>query len=155
MVMSPAPFMPRGPAGPNPSMGGPGGGGAPVLPKSSVGAPGGPGASPMMSPGNNAGAKAAAAAKIKACMQTIQIAALSYEPGSKEFNGVMGALRSLNSVFGKPTDQDLVPAARRQIAEAPKPPLAGSPPAGLSGGPTPPMTPPAAGMGGGGEAEVM
>jgi hypothetical protein len=148
------PFMPRGPAGAAP--GGPPGGGAPVLPKSPIGGAGGPGASPMVSPGNNAGGKAAAAAKIKACMQTIQIAALSYEPGSKEFNGVMGALRSLNSVFGKPTDQDLVPAARRQIAEAPKPPLAGSPPAGLGGAPQPPMMPPPGAMtGGGGEAPEM
>lgn len=102
----------------------------------------------MVSPGNNAGSKAAAISKIKACMQTIQIAALTLEPGTKEFNGVMGALRSLNSLFGKPSDADLVPAARRQISEAPKPPLAGMPPAGMGGGP-PPM-PPGAPMGGGG-----
>ena len=119
-----------------------------MLPKSPIGAPGGPGASPMVSPGNNAGSKAAAIAKIKACMQTIQVSALSFEPGTKEFNGTMGALRSLNALFGKPSDADLVPAARRQIAEAPKPPLAGMTPAGMGGG-APPM-PPTPPMGGGG-----
>ncbi len=128
------PFQPRGPAG---------AGGA-ALPKSPIGAPGGPGASPMVSPGANAGGKAKATAKIKACMQTMLSEAMNFEPGTKEFNGLMGALKNLNSLFGKPSDQDLVPAARRQIAEAPKPPLAGSPPPGLGGG-IPPMPPGASG----------
>lgn len=124
-----------------------------MLPKSPIGAPGGPGASPMVSPGNNAGAKAAATGKIKACMSTMLSVAHTFEPGTKEFNALMGSLRTLNGMFGKPSDQDLVPAARRQIAQAPKPPLAGSPPAGLGGGPPPPQPPP--GMGGGGPPPEM
>jgi len=146
------PFMPRGPVGPTP-VSPPGAAGPAALPKSPIGAPGGPGASPMVSPGNNAGQKAAAMAKIKACMRTIQIAGLSFEPGSKEFNAVQGSLRTLNGIFGKPSETDLGPAARRQIAEAPKPPLAGSPPPGLGGGAPKPI-PQLPGMAGGSPAEM-
>jgi len=103
----------------------------------------------MVSPGANAGGKAKAVAKIKACTQTLLAEAMNFEPGSREFNGLMSAIKALNPVFGKPTDQDLVPAARRQIAQAPKPPLAGSPPPGMGGGP-PPTMPPGGPMGGGG-----
>jgi len=109
----------------------------------------------MVSPGNNAGSKAAAMGKIKACMRTIQIAGLAFEPGSKEFNAIQGSLRTLNGIFGKPSETDLAPAARRQIAEAPKPPLAGSPPPGLGGGPPKPMMPPPGAMGGGGPPPEM
>jgi hypothetical protein len=110
----------------------------------------------MVSPGNNAGAKAAATAKIKAAMRTIQIAGLTFEPGTREFNAVQGALRTLNGVLGKPGDMDLSGAARRQIATAPKPPLAGSPPAGMAGGAPPMGGPPPGAMGaGGGESQPM
>src|SRR5215475_1697110 len=101
---------------PTPGMMMPGGAGPPRLPGSPIGGAGGPGASPMVSPGQGAGVKAAAVAQIRSCMRNIQVAALSFDPGSKEFNGVMGALRSLNSVFGKPADQDLDPAARARMA---------------------------------------
>src|SRR5258706_1362553 len=136
MAQMPMPFMPRGP-GASPA------GAAPAaLPKSPIGGAGGPGASPMVSPGANAGGKAKAAAKIKACTQTLLAEAMNFEPGSREFNGIMSAIKALKPVFGKPTDQDLVPAARRQIAQAPKPPLAACPPQGLGRGPPPPMPPP-------------
>lgn len=147
MAAMPTPFMPRGPAG-----AGAAGAGPAMLPKSPIGAPAGPGASPMVSPGNNAGGKAKATAKIKACMQTMLAEAMNFEPGTKEFNGIMGAIKNLNALFGKPSDADLVPAARRQIAQAPKPPLAGSPPPGLGGG-APPSMPPGGVPGGEAPAE--
>lgn len=134
-------MMPRGPAGPP---------APPMLPKSPVGAPGGPGASPMVSPGANAGGKANATAKVKAVAQTLLSEAMNFEPGSREFNALMSAIKALNPVFGKPGEQDVVPAARRQIAMAPKPPLAGSPPAGMAGAPPRPPMPP---MGAGGGEE--
>jgi len=140
---------------PTPGMMMPGGmGGQPRLPGSPIGGAGGPGPTPMVSPGQGAGVKAAAVAQIRACMRNIQVAALSFDPGSKEFNGVMGALRSLNSVFGKPADQDLDPAARARMAQPPPSPLAGSAPAGMAGGAggAPPAPPPGMGpaeMGGG------
>jgi hypothetical protein len=89
----------------------------------------------MVSPGASSGVKASAVGRIKASMRNIQIAGLSFDPGSKEFNAVMGALRTLNGVFGKPSDQDTDPAARAQMAQPPPGPLAGSPPAGMANGP--------------------
>ncbi|MBO0710755.1 MAG: hypothetical protein J2P47_05685, partial [Acetobacteraceae bacterium] len=123
-----------------------GGGGPPMMPGSPIGGPGGPGPSPMVSPGQGLGQKAAATQAIKTCMRNIQIAGLSFDPGSKEFNAVMGALRSLNGVFGKPTDVDTEPSARMRMAQPPPGPLAGAPPAGIAGGPGgggpgPPMVP--------------
>ena len=112
----------------------------------------------MMSPGAGGGAKAAAVAQIKAAMRNIQIAALSFDPGSREFNGAMGALTKLNPIFGKAGDTDLDPAARARMAQPPPSPLAGMAPAGMAaggGGPpsAPPPTPSGAGdMGGGNPA---
>lgn len=91
----------------------------------------------MLSPGASAGAKAAAAAKIKACMRNIQIAGLAFDAGTKEFNAVMGALRTLNGIFGKPSDQDTDQASRQQMAQPPPSPLAGMPPAGAAPGAAP------------------
>jgi hypothetical protein len=102
----------------------------------------------MTSPGAGAGVKAAATAQIKSCMRNIQVAGLSFDPGSKEFNAVMGALRTLNGIFGKPSDQDLDPAARARMAQPPPSPLAGMAPAGMAGGGGgPPPAPPPPGMG--------
>ena len=70
MAMPPM-MMPRV-AGPPP------GGG---LPGSPVGGPGGPGATPMLSPGQGAGLKAASVAKIKAAMRAILIEATHLDPG--------------------------------------------------------------------------
>jgi hypothetical protein len=100
----------------------------------------------MLSPGSGAGVKAAATEQIKECMKNIQVAGLSFDPGSKEFNAVMGALRTLNAIFGKPSD--LGPAARARMAQPPPSPLAGMAPAGMAGGggaPQPQAPPP--GMG--------
>jgi hypothetical protein len=133
---------------PTPMMMQPGGmAGPPRLPGSPVGGAGGPGPTPMLSPGAGGGVKAAAVAQIRSCMRNIQVAALSFDPGSKEFNGVMGALRSLNSVFGKPSDQDLDPAARARMAQPPPSPLAGMAPAGMAGGGGGPPPAPPPGMG--------
>lgn len=97
----------------------------------------------MVSPGQGAGLKAAAVAQIKAAMRNIQIAALSFDPGSREFNGAMGALTKLNPIFGKASDTDLDPAARARMAQPPPSPLAGMAPAGMAGGGGgPPPSPP-------------
>lgn len=110
----------------------------------------------MVSPGGGAGAMAAAAAQIRSCMQNIQVAALSFAPGTKEFNGVMRALNSLNSVFGKTGDSDLDPAARARMAQPAPSPLAGMAPPGMAGpgagggGPPAPTPGPSPGDQGGG-----
>ena len=146
MALRPTPMMMRPP-----------GLGPPRLPGSPIGGPGGPGASPMVSPGNGAGLKAAATEQIKSCMRNIQVAGLSFDPGSKEFNAVMGALRTLNAIFGKPSDVDLDRSARARMAQPPPGPLAGMSPAGMAGGGggAPPAPPPGMGpseVGGGNPA---
>lgn len=134
MALRPTPMMMR-----PPGFGG--------LPGSPMGGPGGPGPSPMTSPGAGAGAKAAATAKIKEAMRTIQLAALNFDPGSREFNGAMGALTKLNPIFGKAQDTDLGPAARAQMAQPPPSPLAGMAPTGMAGGGGgPPPGPPGPGV---------
>ena len=129
----------------------PGVGGPPRLPGSPIGGPGGPGPTPMVSPGAGGGVKAAATEQIKSCMRNIQVAGLNFDPGSKEFNAVMGALRTLNGIFGKPSDADLDPAARARMAQPPPSPLAGMAPAGMAGAPpgagAPPPGGPPPGMG--------
>ena len=125
----------------------PGLGGPPQMPGSPIGGPGGPGATQMLSPGSGAGMKAAAVEQIKECMRNIQRAGLSFDPGSKEFNAVMGSLRTLNGIFGKPSDADLGPAARARMAQPPPNPLAGMAPAGMAGGGGPPPQAAPPGMG--------
>lgn len=124
-----------------------------VLPKSPMGGPGGPGASPMASPGGGAGNQAAALSNIKACMRTMQMSMLAYEPGSKEFQGLMRALSALNPLFGESKGGDLTPAALRHMASSQNlgGPLAGAPPPGIQPAPLPP----AGGMGGMGGAGLM
>ncbi len=132
-----------GGAGP-PGLGGAPGGAPPVkLPGSPAGGPGGPGGSPMVSPGGGAGNKAAAMANIKAVMRTLQMSMMAYEPGSKEFQGLMRALSALNPLFGQPSGSDLGPAALRQMAQTQNPggPLAGAPPPGVVSAPLPPPPP--------------
>jgi hypothetical protein len=126
MALRPTPMMMQPP--------GMGAGGPPRLPGSPMGGPGGPGGSPMASPGSGAGMKAAATEAIKECMRHIQVYGLAFDPGSKEFNSVMGALRTLNAIFGKPSDSDLGPAARARMAQPPPNPLAGMAPGGIAGG---------------------
>ncbi len=97
----------------------------------------------MVSPGGGAGNKASAMANIKAVMRGLQVSMQAFEPGSKEFQGLMRALSSLNPLFGKPSESDLGPAAIRQMAATQHPggPLAGGPPPGVMSAP-PPMPPP-------------
>jgi hypothetical protein len=79
-------------------------------------------------------------ANVKAVMRTLQMSMMAYEPGSKEFQGLMRALSSLNPLFGKASDADLGPAAIRQMAKTQQPggPLAGAPPPGVISAPLPP-----------------
>jgi hypothetical protein len=145
----PIPPMPMGlPGGGSPG-GAPGGppGGAAKLPGSPVGGPGGPGGSPMVSPGGGAGSKASAMATIKAVMRSLQLTMQNFEPGSKEFQGLMRALSALNPLFGQATGADLGPAAIRQMAATQQPggPLAGGPPPGVA---SPPMSAPPPSPGG-------
>jgi hypothetical protein len=108
----------------------------------------------MVSPGAGAGAQTAATAQIRSCMQNIQVAALSFQPGTREFNGVMRALNALNSVFGKTGESDLDPAARARMAQPAPSPLAGMAPPGMAGagpgGPPAPTPGPSPGDQGGG-----
>ena len=97
----------------------------------------------MVSPGGGAGNKAAAMANIKAVMRTLQMSMMAYEPGSKEFQGLMRALSALNPLFGQPSGADLGPAAIRQISQTQNVggPLAGAPPPGVVSAPLPPVPP--------------
>ena len=110
------------------------------LPGNVAGPGGGPGGTPMVSPGGGAGNKAAAMANIKAVMRTLQQTMQAFEPGSKEFQGLMRALSALNPLFGQATGADLGPAAIRQMAATQNPggPLAGAPPPGIASAPPPP-----------------
>jgi hypothetical protein len=125
--------------------------GGPQLPGSPAGGPGGPGGTPMVSPGGGAGNQAAAMANIKACMRTMQMSMLAYEPGSKEFQGLMRALSALNPLFGESKGPDVTPAAMRQMAQTQNPggPLAGAPPPGIASAALPPAPPPGGPMPGG------
>jgi hypothetical protein len=102
----------------------------------------------MVSPGGGAGNKAAAMANIKAVMRTLQMSMMAYEPGSKEFQGLMRALSALNPLFGQPSGADLGPAAIRQMGQTQGAggPLAGGPPPGVASAP-PPAPPPMPGVG--------
>lgn len=115
----------------------PGLGGPSQLPGSPIGGPGGPGATQMLSPGAGAGMHAAHIEKIKQAMRIIQMAALNLDPGTREFNAAMGALTKLNPIFGKPSDTDLGPSARAQLAQPPPGPLAGMAPTAMAGGAPP------------------
>jgi hypothetical protein len=89
-------------------------------------------------------------ANIKAVMRALQVSMTAFEPGSKEFQGLMRAMSALNPLFGQPTGADLGPAAIRQMAAAQGAPsgpgggpLAGMPPPGVaSPAGAPPMPPP-------------
>ncbi len=146
MAMPPMPMPGGGAGGPPGAMpGGPPGAAPPMkLPGNVAGPGGGPGASPMVSPGGGAGNKAAAMGNIKAVMRTLQMSMMAFEPGSKEFQGLMRAMSALNPLFGQPTGADLAPAALRQMAATQNPggPLAGAPPPGIASAPPPPPPPP-------------
>ena len=72
-----------------------------MLPKSPIGGPGGPGASPMVSPGNNAGAKAAAIAKIRAVHETLKGLLTDFPTNSKEERILLDAIRKLSSLVAR------------------------------------------------------
>jgi hypothetical protein len=150
MPLAPMPMPAGGPPG-SPGAGSPT---PPRLPGSPAGGPGGPGGSPMVSPGGGAGQKAAAMANIRAVMRALQVSMHAFEPGSKEFQGLMRAMSALNPLFGQAQAADLGPAAIRQMASAqgaagggPGGPLAGAPPPGVASpaGARPPMPPPPGG----------
>ena len=115
------------------------------LPGSPFGGPAGPGASPALAPGAGAGNEAAADATIKSALPILHRALLSYEVGSKKYNGLLNALRALTANFGKEESAALAPAAAQQITQAAKgagPLAGGAPPPGLApapSGPSPAM----------------
>ena len=98
----------------------------PIMPKTPIAGPSGPGGSPMVSPGTGAGMQARATDQIKKLMGELLKAAQPFQPGSVEFNAVIGAIKNLNGVFNKKSAE----------AGVTKPPI-----------PIPP-TPPGAGLGG-------
>lgn len=85
-----------------------------------------------MSPGDGAGAEAAADATVKSALPVLHKALLSYPVGSKKYSGLLNALRALTSNFGKEDSGALTPAAGQQIQQAAK--LGG----GMAGGAPPP-----------------
>lgn len=122
------------------------------MPKSPIGGPSGPGASPMVSPGTGAGMQARSLASIKQIMDSLMSLAKDFQPGTPQFNGIVGAIKSLNG------------ATKEAPVETPKMPLpvpptapggglggVGAPPTGLPvggapGGPPGGMMPPGEGM---------
>lgn len=128
-----------------PGMAPPPPGGAPPmpgsLPKNPAAGPGGPGSSPVMSPGGGKGNQAAADAQVKMAIQSLRLCQDSYDVYSDQFRAIADAIRSLGSVFGKATKQDVVPAEMVRMAQAAKQrqPFAQVPPAGMNTGrpPTP------------------
>jgi len=104
-----------------------------------AGAPPGPGSSPVLSPGGGAGNAAAAGAMVKAVMPAMHKALMAYPVGSKEYKAILRALTSLTPIFGQSQDQNLVPPAIMQLAQAAKSggPVASAPPPGLAAAPPP------------------
>lgn len=87
----------------------------------------------MAAPGGGAGNTAAAVAMLKAIMPALYKVLMAFPPGSKENNAVMRALTALGPVFGKAEEQNMVPSAIAQLAQAAKGgPLAAAPPPGIS-----------------------
>jgi len=124
--------------------------GGPSMPGSPAGGPGGPGGSPVMSPGGGAGNKAAAVQSVKAVMPMLLKASMAFEAGSKEQQALLRAMSSLNPIFGKAEQANMVPAGLAQMAMANKQgPLSAAPPPGIVSNNTPPP-----GMGGGAEGEA-
>lgn len=97
-----------------------------------------------MSPGDGAGAEAAADATVKSALPVLHKALLSYPVGSKKYSGLLNALRALTANFGKEDSAALTPAAGQQIQQAAK--LGG----GMAGGAPPPGLSPRPSAGGGG-----
>ncbi len=134
----PMPMRPPGAGGPG-APGAPGGGVG--LPKSPIGGPSGPGGSPMVSPGTGAGMQARALASIKKIMDSLMALAKDFQPGTPQFNGIVGAIKSLNG------------ATKEAPVEPPKTPLPVPPTApggGLGGLGAPPTGGPPGGMPAGG-----
>ena len=128
--------MPEGLPSPMPGGAGPPGGPPPPsLPKSPIGGPGGPGASPMMSPGGGAGARANSMNQIRAANDTLLLAVASFDQGSKEQQAILRAITALNTISSRATGANMVPAALAAMAQASsRGPLTTAPPPGMAGG---------------------
>lgn len=113
----------------------------PMLPRNPAGGPAGPGGSPALAPGDGSGNQAAAAAKIKAILPALHDALNVYQVGDKQYQAVLNAIRALAPLFGKESNDNMVPSAMKSMmaASQPKGPMAQmGPPPGLSpGGPSP------------------
>jgi hypothetical protein len=140
---------------PMPPIGGAGGGGVPGalnLPKSPVGGAPGPGASPMLSPGDGAGMEAHIEDQIRGVMPGLLAAAGKIKPGTTKFNALISAIKTLNGVFGKPSEigSSNVPKPAPPIGNAPPMGMGGAPPGipqGGMGGPPGAAPPPMGAMG--------
>jgi hypothetical protein len=97
----------------------------------------------MMAPGSGAGNQAAAIAQVKAVMSPLHRALAAVPVGSKEYKGILAALRALAPIFGEAQDGNLVPAAVAQMGQAAK--SGGSPLSAVAPGLQPQMTPPSGG----------
>ena len=132
-------------------------GGPPALPRSLAGAPPtGPGSSPALSPGDNAGRRAATVNKIRnGAIPLLHMGMSDFDPGSKEYQAIMRALTALSPLFGKAGAEPMLPATIQSMAnaaQAGKQPSAGLPPGGMPAGkPPPPSLGPAGPEIGGGE----
>lgn len=91
------------------------------------------GASPMVSPGNNAGSIAAAKAGVKAAAAMLMKFLPAFPFGSKEFKDLQSALKNLSTIVGDSSEKDIVPAAIQQMAMANKGgPMNNAPPVGIT-----------------------
>jgi hypothetical protein len=123
---------PGGPPKPPAIPGAPGG-----PPRSPLGGPSGPGASPMVSPGTGAGMQARAMQGVKRIIDDLMAIGKDFDAGTPAFNGIVSAIKSLNSVFSKPPTPE---APKTPLPVAPQPPGMG-----LGGAPKPPTGLPTAG----------
>jgi len=114
----------------------------PRMPGAISGVPTGPGPTPVTAPGAGAGTAAAASAIVKGVLPALHNALNAFPPGTKEYSAVLNMLKAAE-IFGKPAENNLVPAGILQMANANKnqsSPLAASP-APLPPAPLPGATP--------------
>lgn len=129
-----------------PTPGMPGAGGAPPPPpmpsgppQSLLRGPPGPGKSPMQSPGDGAGNRAAAFQLLKQITTAAYKVGMAFPVGSPEAQAISDAIKKFQSVVGKA--EKTIPGQAGLIAlasQAQKGPLSGAPPPGIAPTNTPP-----------------
>lgn len=101
---------------------------------------GAPGAAPMLTPQAPVGEQAGAKVQILTAQKVLVQAMQSFDPGSKEFKGLLSAIKALTGAFGKDEEstEELQPAEIKNLLQG----IAG-PGQGPSGAPPgPPGAPP-------------